>query len=92
VIAAITTPVNPTAAAGTGSVITPAITAANNAKKYHALLARPAGGGVNAIIMPTRMGIRTLNVGLVPFTPAKFSKEMKGGASNKKLPLDTHKL
>jgi hypothetical protein len=73
VIAAITTPISPTAAAGTGSVITPAITAANNAKKYHALLARPAGRGVNAIIMNTRIGITTFNVLLVLFAEDNFS-------------------
>jgi hypothetical protein len=66
-VAPITTPVSPTAAAGIGSVITPAITAANNAKKYHALLARPAGGGISAMTIPTRNGMTTFNVVRVLF-------------------------
>ena len=86
-IAAITTPTNPTAAAGTGSVITPAITAANNAKKYHALPARPAGGGVNAIIIPTRIGITAFNVALVLLT-LDNSDRMRMNASNKRLSKD----
>jgi len=68
-IAAITTPTKPTAAPGIGSVITPVITAANNAKKYHALLVRPAGVGMSAIRIPTIIGVTHFSVVLVLFGP-----------------------
>jgi hypothetical protein len=81
-MAPIVTPVRPTAATGIGSVITPAMTAANKAKKYQALPVRPAGGGINAITMPTRIGITSLNVLRVLFWSDNFSRKEEA-ASNK---------
>jgi len=78
-IAPITTPIKPTVAAGIGSVITPVMTAANNAKKYHALLARPAGGGMSAIRIPTITGITPFSIVRVLFVLAiPFTRHEKG--------------
>jgi hypothetical protein len=70
----ITTPTKPTAAAGMASVITPAITATNNAKKYHALAVRPAGGGISAMITPARTGIIPFNIRVL-FVPVIFHQD-----------------
>jgi hypothetical protein len=66
-IAPTTTPTKPTAAPGIGSVITPVITAANNAKKYHALPVRPLGVGMSAIRIPTMIGIVPFSIVRVLF-------------------------
>src|ERR1035441_1313289 len=55
------TPTNPTAAAGRGSMIVPAITPQNTAKKAHALNLRPAGTGINTIMIAMITGARAIH-------------------------------
>ena len=54
-----TRPTSPTAAAGIGSAMIPAMTVANSAKYRHAPGESPSGAGITAMVAPTASGIST---------------------------------